>query len=129
MIQKAWFGWCIATLTIIIALIPNCLSQAGVRWMLRTTAYCTVILISFYWIWFPIAASRRKGFDREIFTTFVNGINGGVDAEGNTIMQASNSYCWIVGVLFGAWEFYGYDASVHIMEETHKASATVARGM
>lgn len=44
-------------------------------------------------------------------------------------MQASNSYCWIVGILFGAWEFYGYDASVHIAEETHKASSVVAKGM
>lgn len=78
-IQKGWFTWCIATGTIIVAVIPNCLNQATVRWMLRSTAYCTVILLSFYWIWFPIAASQRNGFDRKIFTTFYNGINGGVD--------------------------------------------------
>jgi hypothetical protein len=64
--------------------------------------------MSFYWIWFPIMASRGKGFQSsDIFTTFYNGINYATDAEGNTIMQASNSYCWIIGVLFGAWEFYG----------------------
>lgn len=62
-------------------------------------------------------------------TTFYNGINTAVDAEGNTIVQAGASYCWIVGVLFGAWEFYGYDASVHLSEETHSASSVVAKGM
>lgn len=128
-IQKPWFGWCIATATIVLAVIPNCINQATVRWMLRTGVYFAVPLMSFYWIWFPIAASRRNGFDTEIFTTFYNGINTGVDEQGNTILQASNSYCWIVGVLFGAWEFYGYDASVQIAEETHQASSTVAKGM
>jgi amino acid transporter len=44
-------------------------------------------------------------------------------------VQASDSYCWVVGVLFGAWEFYGYDASVHLAEETHEASSVVAHGM
>lgn len=77
--------------------------------MLRLCVYSTVVLLSFYFIWFPIAASRRKGFqDASIFTTFYNGINSKTDAEGNIVKQASDSYCWIVGVLFGAWEFYGY---------------------
>jgi hypothetical protein len=66
------------------------------------------LLLGFYLIWFPIAASRRNGFQSgSIMTTFYNGINYGVDADGNTIVQASNAYCWVVGVLFGAWEFYG----------------------
>src|SRR5271156_5585788 len=38
-------------------------------------------------------------------------------------------YCWIVGILFEAWEFYGYDTSVHLAEETNEASEVVAKGM
>lgn len=34
-----------------------------------------------------------------------------------------------MGVLFSAWEFYGYDASVHLSEETNGASSVVARDM
>ena len=129
-IQQGWFGWCLSTFNILVAVIPNCVNQHTVRWMLRSTAYSTALLMGFYWIWFPIAASRRNGFQSgSILTTFYNGINTAVDAEGNTIMQASNSYCWIIGVLFGAWEFYGYDASVHLSEETHQASSVVAKGM
>ena len=129
-IHRAWFGWCISAIQVIVAACPNCISPTSVRWMLRSCAYSTLLLMSFYWIWFPIAASRRNGFQsREIFTTFYNGINSAVDADGNTIKQASDSYCWIIGVLFGAWEFYGYDASVHISEETHNASSVVAKGM
>ncbi|KAI7313056.1 hypothetical protein KC315_g11791, partial [Hortaea werneckii] len=104
--------------------------QWTIRHMLRGTVYTTVILMAFYFIWFPIAASRRGGFQpASIMTTFYNGINTAVDSEGNTILQASDSYCWVVGVLFGAWEFYGYDASVHLSEETLSASSVVANGM
>lgn len=129
-ITQGWFGWCITTVNILLALTPNCISQFTVRHMLRATAYSTTLLMAFYLIWFPIAASRRNGFQPgSIMTTFYNGINEAVDANGNTIVQAGNSYCWIIGILFGAWEFYGYDASVHLSEETHSASAVVSRGM
>jgi amino acid transporter len=103
----------LSTIAIIAGLIPNVISQNTVRWMLRTCAYSTTLLLGIYWI----------------FTTFYNGINTGINADGNTIVQASDSYCWVVGVLFGAWEFYGYDASVHLAEETHEASSVVAHGM
>jgi amino acid transporter len=38
-------------------------------------------------------------------------------------------YCWIVGILFGAWEFNGYDTSVHLAKETNEASEVIAKGM
>ena len=129
-IHKSWFGWCMSASVIILGAIPNCISPRAVRWMLKSCAYSTLVLLSFYIFWFPVAASRHKGFQSaKIFTTFYNGINYAVDEDGNTIKQASDSYCWIIGVLFGAWEFYGYDASVHLSEETHEASAVVAKGM
>lgn len=58
-----------------------------------------------------------------MFNHFYNGINFG---DGK---QASDPYCWVIGALFGAWIFFGYDASAHLAEETHEASVTVARGM
>lgn len=129
-ITAGWFGWCLSTFAIIIGLIPNIINQHTVRWMLRLCAYSCALLLGIYWIWFPIAASRRGGFQSSaIFTRFYNGINLEVDADGHTIVQASDGYCWVIGVLFGAWEFYGYDASVHLAEETNEASSVVARGM
>ncbi|KAK5175831.1 uncharacterized protein LTR77_000971 [Saxophila tyrrhenica] len=129
-VQKGWFSWCMSASITILAVVPNCVSPRTVRFLLRLCAYSTFMLIAMYLIWFPVAASRRKGFQSvEIFTTFYNGINYGVDEEGNTVKEASDSYCWVVGVLFGAWEFYGYDASVHLAEETHEASSVVAKGM
>ncbi|KAH8892570.1 amino acid or gaba permease [Thozetella sp. PMI_491] len=58
-----------------------------------------------------------------VFNNFYNGINLGDE------IQASDSYCRIIGVLFGAWVFYGYDASAHLAEETKDASEVVAKGM
>jgi amino acid transporter len=58
-----------------------------------------------------------------VFKHFYNGINEGTEK------QASDAYCWIISILFGAWVFYGYDASVHLAEETHEASEVVAKGM
>ncbi|KAB5559584.1 amino acid or gaba permease [Coniochaeta sp. 2T2.1] len=62
--------------------------------------------------------SREGGFGR-----FYNGINFGEE------VQAGDEYCWIIGVLFGAWVFFGYGASAHLAEETHEASKVVAKGM
>lgn len=58
-----------------------------------------------------------------VFNHFYNGINLGDEK------QASDPYCWVIGALFGAWVFFGYDAAAHLAEETHEASVTVARGM
>ncbi|GAB7331935.1 hypothetical protein MBLNU13_g03857t2 [Cladosporium sp. NU13] len=129
-ITAEWFGWCLSDFAIIIGLIRNIISQYTVRWMLGLCAYNCAFLLGIYWIWFSIAASRRGGFQSTvIFTRFYNGINLDVDADGRTIVQASDGYRWVIGVLFGAWEFYGYDASVHLAEETKEASSVVARGM
>jgi amino acid transporter len=57
-----------------------------------------------------------------VFRNFYNGINEGTEKH------ASDAYCWIISVLFGAWVFYGYDASVHLAEETKEASEVVAKG-
>ena len=48
---------------------------------------------------FPIAAAKDGHFQSRagVFNHFYNGIN-----EGDS-MQASDSYTWVIGVLFGAW--------------------------
>lgn len=68
---------------------------------------------------------RLNGFQPSsgVFNHFYNGINEGAEK------QASDSYCWIISILFGAWVFFGYDASVHLAEETKEASEVVAKGM
>lgn len=110
--------------------MPNIVSQHTVRWMLRICAYSCALLLRIYWIWFPIAASRRGGFQSSaVSTRFYNGINLDVGTDGNTIVQVSDGCCWVIGVLSGAWAFYGYDAFVHLAEENNEVSSVVARGM
>lgn len=33
------------------------------------------------------------------------------------MQQASDAYRWTISILFGAWVFYGYNASSHLAEE------------
>jgi hypothetical protein len=85
---------------------------------------------------FPIKVAKDGSFQSRagVFNHFYNGINGG------ETKQASDAYVWVIGVLFGAWVFYGepghlhvgsllsssgYDASAHLAEETHDASIVV----
>lgn len=93
------------------------------RWMIRLTVVSFAILFFTLTIALPIHVALHKDLefqDPSIFRKFHNGVN----AQGTA--QASAAYCWIVGWLFPAWEFYGYDSSVHIAEETRRASKTVA---
>jgi amino acid transporter len=76
-----------------------------------------------YWIWFPIKASGNFQPASGVFNHFYNGINLG------DRVQASDAYCWVVSMLFGAWVFFGFDASAHLAEETNDASEVVAKGM
>lgn len=121
-LTKAWFGWILSTITILIAMAANIISRSVIKFLLRITICSLFLFLSFYWIWFPIKASHHFQ-PRSVLTTFYNGINLGPEK------QASDSYCWMIGILYGAWDFYGYDASVHLAEETKQASSVVARGM
>ncbi|KAF3056199.1 hypothetical protein Trihar35433_8273 [Trichoderma harzianum] len=69
------------------------------------------------------AASGNFQPSSGVFQHFFNNINEG-DKK-----QASDGYCWVISTLFGAWIFFGYDASAHLAEETKEASAVVAKGM
>lgn len=123
-LSEGWFSWLITSLMIILAAIPNIYSQTVLKWTLRTTIITFTILYISYMVWVPAATAHSGQFqDRKILTTFVNGINE------SDPPQASNAYCWIVGILFGAWDFYGWDASVHLSEETKHAGTSTARGM
>lgn len=104
------------------AMAPNIISQWVLAWYFRFAIIIFHILLVLYWIWFPIKAVQTGGFQPDP-GVFYNGINLG---EGK---QASDAYCWIISILFGAWVFYGYGASVHLAEETKEASEVVAKGM
>ncbi|KAF2840697.1 amino acid transporter [Patellaria atrata CBS 101060] len=73
----------------------------------------------------PNIQSQRAIFQTtaNVFDQTYNGINLGEEK------QASDAYSWVISVLFGAWCFYGFDASVHLAEETQDASEVVAKGM
>ena len=104
---------------------PNVVNQRVLQWYFRFAVIIFHVLLVLYWIWFPIRASQTGGFQpgSGVFDHFYNGIN--LTGE----KQASDAYCWTISILFGAWVFYGYDASVHLAEETQEASEVVAKGM
>jgi amino acid transporter len=124
-LTKGWFAWLLTSVGMFFAMAPNIISQRVLAWYFRFAIVIFHILLLLYWIWFPIKAAQTGGFQSGsgVFKHFYNGINLGEEK------QASDTYCWIISILFGAWVFYGYDASVHLAEETKEASEVVAKGM
>ncbi|EMC98546.1 hypothetical protein BAUCODRAFT_147061 [Baudoinia panamericana UAMH 10762] len=124
-VSKGWFAWLLTAIGMFVAMAPNVISQRVLRLYFRFATLSFFTLFLLYWIWFPIAAAKRGHFQSAdgVFKHFYNGINIGEQK------QASDAYTWVIGVLFGAWVFFGYDASAHLAEETHNASAVVAKGM
>ncbi|KIW08732.1 uncharacterized protein PV09_00673 [Verruconis gallopava] len=122
-LSKGWFAWLLTSIGMFFAMAPNIISQRVLRIYFRFAVIIFFTLFALYWIWFPIKASGHFQTSDGVFNNFYNGINLG-DKK-----QASDPYCWVIGVLFGAWVFYGYDASAHLAEETHEASDVVAKGM
>lgn len=102
-ITKNWFPWVLTSLGILIgAFLPNVLSQGTLKWTLRCTVLTFFTLFFMYWIWLPVSVSRHGQFQpSSIFTMFYNG-------TGNS----SNSYAWLVGMLFGAWEVRRYSSLI-----------------
>ncbi|MAD87048.1 MAG: hypothetical protein CL912_29165 [Deltaproteobacteria bacterium] len=124
-LDKGWFAWLLTSIGMFFAMAPNVINQRVLQWYFRFAVVIFHVLVVMYWIWFPIRASQEGGFQTGsgVFDHFYNGINLGEEK------QASDAYCWTISVLFGAWVFYGYDASVHLAEETQGASEVVAKGM
>ncbi|KAK0610177.1 amino acid or gaba permease [Bombardia bombarda] len=122
-LSQGWFSWLLTSVGMIFAVLPNVISQRILQLYFRFAIFIFFALFALYWIWFPIKASGNFQSREGVFNNFYNGINSGDEK------QASDPYCWVVGVLFGAWVFYGYDASAHLAEETKDASSVVAKGM
>ncbi|KIV86958.1 hypothetical protein PV11_02532 [Exophiala sideris] len=123
-LYKGWFSWLLTSIGMIFAMIPNIYSPKILQWYFRFAVTIFFSLFLMYWIWFPVAASKKHFNSASgAFDLFYNGINLGTEK------QASDPYCWAISVLFGAWVFYGYDASAHLAEETKQASTVVAKGI
>ncbi|KAK5449690.1 hypothetical protein LTS15_008765 [Exophiala xenobiotica] len=123
-LTKGWFLWLLTSIGMIFAMIPNIYSPRLLQWYFRFAIAIFFSLFFMYWIWFPIEASKKHfNSTHGAFDLFYNGINLGAEKE------ASDAYCWVISVLFGAWVFYGYDASAHLAEETKQASTVVAKGI
>lgn len=125
-LTKGWFLWLLTSIGMLFAVIPNVWNPRLLQYYFRFAIMIFFSLFAMYWVWFPIAAAtgdRHFNTRSGVFDLFYNGINLG------ETKQASDSYCWLVSILFGAWVFYGYDASAHLAEETLQASTVVAKGM
>ncbi|KIW91483.1 uncharacterized protein Z519_07449 [Cladophialophora bantiana CBS 173.52] len=123
-LRKGWFLWLLTSIGMIFAMIPNIYNPRLLRLYFRFAVAIFFSLFFMYWIWFPIKASEKHfNSSHGAFDLFYNGINLGDKKE------ASDAYCWVISVLFGAWVFYGYDASAHLAEETKQASTVVAKGI
>ncbi len=122
-LYKGWFSWLLTAIGMLFAMAPNIISQRVLQIYFRLAVIIFFTLFALYWTWFPAKASGHFQTRAGVFDRFYNGINLGDE------IQASDSYCWIIGMLFGAWVFFGYDASAHLAEETHEASEVVAKGM
>ncbi|OCT50865.1 Thiamine transporter thi9 [Cladophialophora carrionii] len=123
-LHKGWFLWLLTSIGMIFAMMPNIYSPRLLQYYFRFAVAIFFSLFFMYWIWFPIKASEKHfNSSHGAFGLFYNGINLG-DTK-----QASDGYCWVISVLFGAWVFYGYDASAHLAEETKQASTVVAKGI
>ena len=103
LVRQGWFSWLLTAIGMFIAMAPNIISQRVLRLYFRFATFIFFSLFLLYWFWFPIQASRNGHFQTGagVFNHFYNGINLGEKKE------ASDAYTWVIGVLFGAWVFYG----------------------
>lgn len=122
-LTEGWFAWLLTSIGMLVAMARNIYNPKVLQWYFRFAIAIFFTLFLLYWIWFPIKASGHFQSTHGALGNFYNGINEG------TTQQASDSYCWIISILFGAWVFYGYDTSAHLAEETLQASEVVAKGM
>lgn len=100
-LDKGWFSWLLTAIGMVFATAPNIISQRVLRAYLRFAVFIFFLLLLFYWTWLPAKASGHFGTREVALGRFYNGINFGEEKE------ASDAYCWVIGVLFGAWVFYG----------------------
>lgn len=100
-IAQGWFAWLLTAIGMFFAMLPNIISQRVLKLYFRFAIFIFFALLTMYWIWFPIKASGKFQSRAGVFDRFYNGINHGDE------QQASDSYTWVIGVLFGAWVFYG----------------------
>lgn len=97
-----WFSWLLTALGMVLAMLPNVLSQCVLKLYFRFAVFVFFVLFAMYWVWFPVSARGRFQRVDGVWGRFYNGIN-----EDGIAKQASDSYTWVIGILFGAWVFYG----------------------
>lgn len=100
-ITQGWLAWLLTAIGMVFVMLPNILSQRVLKLYFRFAIFIFSILFAFYWVWFPVKAAGNFQSVSGVFDRFYNGINQGTEK------QASDSYTWVIGMLFGAWEFYG----------------------
>lgn len=116
------FHWLLTLVTLtLFSLLPNVLSRKAILWALRICIGTSALLIVLYLTWFPAKAGnkvRTKNLQES-----VNYINH------DHALYVGDTYAWAIAALFPAWIFKGFEVSIHMSEETKKASRSVATGM
>ena len=74
-----------------------------------------------YLIWFPVKAGGS--FNSDNLKKSLNHVNH------ENIVYVNDAYAWALAALFPAWIFKGFEVSIHMCEETKRASRSVAFGM
>ena len=74
-----------------------------------------------YLIWFPVKAGGS--FNSDNLKKSLNYVNH------ENIVYVDDAYAWALAALFPAWIFKGFEVSIHMCEETKRASRSVAFGM
>ena len=121
-VENPWFNWIIILLTLtFFALLPNITSRRAILWTLRICIATSALLIFMYLIWFPVKAGGT--FNSSNLRESLNHINH------ENIIYVDHAYAWAVAALFPAWIFKGFEVSIHMAEETKRASKSVAFGM
>ena len=93
-LSERWFLLVYTTAGSLVAVVPNILDQRVLRWYFRITVCSACVLFMIYRISFPIASRGHLQPASGVSGHFYNGINYG------PTQQASDAYCWIVGILF-----------------------------
>eukprot|EP01111_Echinosteliopsis_oligospora_P003176 TRINITY_DN15103_c0_g1_i1.p1 TRINITY_DN15103_c0_g1~~TRINITY_DN15103_c0_g1_i1.p1 ORF type:complete len:405 (+),score=73.14 TRINITY_DN15103_c0_g1_i1:34-1248(+) len=108
----------ITSALIMISFFLNIVNERVVQIFLRVSSWIFFVQYWLYIIWMPIKVPRFNTA-HEVYYNFIN----------ETGWENNKGIVWLLGLLYPAYVFFGFDASAHIAEETTQATQKAARGM
>lgn len=110
---------------IVVTGMMNMVDEHFMKWFYRLSSVYMLLVYLLFFTWLPAKVPTWQ--PSGILTQWRDGTGASEYFGYNPLTP--NGYVWLVGLLFPAWTFYGYDASAHIAEETKGAAKTASRGM